>query len=250
MAKISTNRKAGTQHPRENLLVAGTLGSLNAEIIVDCDGASSFALDLRGVFSLTLEVSGTIDGFNWTPIPVRPLNVAGISYLAVVAGTAAGKWVGKCASFDRIRVRVVAYTSGATIATLMVSNAVLDDSLQGMVTPFIGTTTAAVGVAATLTLPSPGAGLRHYITYIRIARIASVLLTPAATPVVVTTTNVPGAVAFSMPADAAAQGTIFDYQEAFNFPIAVSAQGTATTIVCPATPGVIWRVTAGWYVAP
>jgi hypothetical protein len=81
-------------------------------------------------------------------------------------------------------------------------------------------------------------------------RFASALLTAGATPVLVTTTNIPGSLVFSMPADAAGQGSILTYQEDFSYPIAVSAQGTATTIVAPATPNVIWRVTAGYYVAP
>jgi hypothetical protein len=51
-------------------------------------------------------------------------------------------------------------------------------------------------------------------------------------------------------ADAALQGTTFTLREDFAYPIAASAQATATTIVCPATANVIWRVTAGFYVAP
>jgi len=250
MAKISTNRKAGTQHPRENFLGSGNLAALNAEFIVDCDGASSFGLDLRGTFNMTVEVSGTIDNVNWLPIPIRPFNRDSLAYVPLIVGTAAGLWVGKCAPFDRLRVRVPGYTSGACIASLLASNAMLDDTLQGMVTTTTGTVTAAVGVGATLTIPAPGAGLRPYLTYLRIARAASVLLTAAATPVIISTTNIPGGLAFSVPANAAPAGDIWDYQEAFNFPLATAAQNVATTIVCPATPNVIWRATAGWYLAP
>jgi hypothetical protein len=99
-------------------------------------------------------------------------------------------------------------------------------------------------------MASPGAGLRHYLTYLSINRFATALLTAAAAPVVVTTTNLPGALAFSFAADAAAQGTMDRWREDFSFPLAASAQATATTIVCPVTTGVIWRVTAGYYVAP
>jgi hypothetical protein len=66
----------------------------------------------------------------------------------------------------------------------------------------------------------------------------------------VTTTNLPGTLAFSFPADAAAQGTVDRWREDFAYPIASNAQNAATTIVCPATTNVIWRITAGFYVAP
>ena len=250
MAKLSQDRKSGNRHPRENILVAGNLGALNAEITVDSDGCSAFSLDLRGTFNLTVEVSGTVDGTNWTPIPVRGVNVAAVSYLAVIAGSAAGLWQGSCAGYDRIRVRVTAYTSGAAIAALIASTAPLDQTLIGSITTQIGTTIGAAGAAATLTLAAPGAGLRHYLTYLSVNRFATALLTAAAAPVSVTTTNLPGSLAFSFAADAAAQGTIDRWREDFAYPIASSTQNTATTIVCPATPSVIWRITAGFYVAP
>lgn len=81
-------------------------------------------------------------------------------------------------------------------------------------------------------------------------RNAAAALTAAAAPVTVTTTNIPGSLAFSFAADAALQGTIDRWREDFAFPIAASAQNTATTIVCPLTTGVIWRITAGYYIAP
>lgn len=251
MAKLSRDKNATTLHPRENLVIAGTIAAINAEIIVDTDGCNSVSFDARGTFSGTIELSGTIDGVQWTPFAVRPIQQPLVRYVAAITGTAPGVWAGNLpAPFLRVRARATAWTSGSMAATLQASTAIMDTSLSGMVTTDVGTVTAAAAAIATLTLAAPGAGLRHYITYIRIARVASVLLTAAATPVVVTTTNLPGALAFSMPADAAPQGSIFDYQEAFTFPIAASAQNTATTIVCPATTGVIWRITAGWYVAP
>jgi hypothetical protein len=251
MAKISLDRKSGNRHPRENILAAGNLTALNAEFFVDCDGCASFSLDLRGTFSLTVEVTGFIDAANPSPpIPVRPFGQAAVRYVSAVTGTANGVWQGSCAGFDRLRVRVSAYTSGTCVATIIAHNAPLDQSLLGSITTDTGTTIGAAGAATTLTLAAPGAGLRHYITYLSVNRFATALLTAAAAPVAVTTTNLPGSLAFSFAADAAAQGTIDRWREDFAFPIASSAQNTATTIVCPATTAVIWRVTAGFYVAP
>lgn len=251
MAKISRDLGAGTTlHPRENLFVTGNLGSLNAEIIIDCDGCSSVSIDLRGTFNLTIEVAGTVDGTNWTLIPVRPVNLASVAYVAAIAGSVAGIWVGECSGFNKVRARVTAYTSGTATTYLLSSVGVLSPQLQPLMTTNIVTATGAAAAAVTLTLPAAGAGLRHYITYLSVNRFATALLTAAATPVLVTTTNIPGSLVLSFPADAAAQGTLFPWREDFAYPLAVTAQNTATTIVCPATTGVIWRATCGYYIAP
>lgn len=253
MAKISRDLTAppggsSLLHPRETLLAAGNLAAANAEIIVPADGSGIVALDLRGTFNLTVEVSGTIDGPNWIPIPMRS-RFGGI-YLAAIAGSAAGAWIGDCAGYRAVRARVTAYTSGAAIASLVTEPGVLNDTLMGQVTPSLVTTVGAAAAAATLTLAAPGAGLRHYLTYLSINRFATTLLTAGAAPVTVTTTNLPGSLAFSFAADAAAAGSLDRWREDFAYPLAAVAQNTATTIVCPATTSVIWRATAGFYVAP
>ena len=248
MAKLSRDLSTGNLHPRENIAGAGTLGALNAEIVINADGVSSVSLDLRGTFSLTVEVSGTVDGSNWTLIPMRPLT--GGQYVPNIAGTAVGIWQGSAAGFAKIRARVTAYTSGAATAALLAATGLLDDRLLGETSPLCVTGTAATGVALTLTLAAPGAGLRQYITGIYLERHASGLLTAGATPVVLTTTNLPGALAFSIPFEAAAQGSV--YEKRFEPPRALvaSAQNTAVTIVAALQTGVIWRFTATYYVAP
>lgn len=250
MAKLSRDLAAGILHPRELLFGSGTLGALNAEVVIDADGSGTVSLDLRGTFSLTVEVSGTVDGTNWTLIPMRTVNAASKLYVVSVAGTAAGNWIGSCPGFKKLRARVTAYTSGAAVTTLAASLGQPDFTLDAKITPALATAVGAAGAAVTLTIAAPGAGLRQYLTYLSINRFAAALLTAAAAPVTVTTTNLPGSLAFSMPADAAAQGTLFPWREDFAFPVAASAQNTAVTIVAPLTTGVIWRVTAGYYVAP
>ena len=250
MAKISKDLGAGTLHPRENLYVTGNLGALNAEIIVASDGAASVSIDLRGTFSMSVELSGTVDGTNWVPINVKGANTASKAYAGTITGTAAGVWMGACAGYRLVRARVTAYTSGTAVATLVSGLAILDQSLDGMVTPTLVTAVGASGAAVTLTLPSPGPGQRQYLTYLSINRFAAAVLTAAAAPVTVTTTNLPGSLAFSFAADAALQGTLDRWREDFTYPLSASTQSTATTVVCPATTGVIWRVTAGYYVAP
>jgi hypothetical protein len=250
MAKLSKDLSAGNLHPREVIFLAGTLAAVNSEVVIPCDGSSTVSLDLRGTFSLTVEVSGSVDGIQWTPIPVRPVNTALIVYVAVVTGTVQGLWMGSCAGYRQVRARTTAAVSGSASAVISATTAPLDQTLSGAVTPLLVSTTGAAGAAITATLPSPGAGLRHYLTYIRILRSASAALTAGAAPTVVTTTNLPGPLAFSFGADAAPQGTDKIIQEDFAYPLAALAQGTATSVVAPITTGVIWRITVGYYVAP
>lgn len=248
MAKFPKDLSAGNLHPRESLFITGNLSALASEIILPADGSASLSVDLRGTFVATFEVQGTVNGTDWLTIPIRPINQAAIKYTNGIS--APGVWVGKCAPFRFIRLRNTAFTSGLAVAVLLTDNASLDDSLVGMVTTDIVTNVAAAGSAVTLTIPSPGAGLRNYLTYLAIIRFASATLTAAATPVTVTTTNLPGAVAFTLPADALTIGSTNLWREDFAFPLASSAQATATTIICPATPNVIYRLTAGYYVGP
>jgi hypothetical protein len=248
MAKLSRDLTTGTLHPRENLVATGALGALNSEIIVNADGASTVTLDLRGTFNLTVEVSGSADGVNWVVLPVRP--VTGGIYQAVVAGAAPGIWVAACAGFARLRARVTAYTSGSAAAVLLAATGLLDDRLLGEVSSNIGTNTGVAGAAVILSLAAPGAGLRHYLTRLAIERHAAAALTAGATPTLITTTNLPGSLAFSIPVEAAAAGTVYEKFTDPSRPMMSSAQNTATTIVAGAVTSVIWRITALFYVAP
>lgn len=246
MAKLSRDFSTGNLHPRENITITAALASLNAEVVINGDGAATASIDVRGTFVATLELAGSIDGTNYVVIPVRPRD--GGPYVASIS--AAGQYVATVAGYAKLRVRAIAFTSGSATTCILASTALLDQSLIGAVASGAGTTTAAVGTAATLTLAAPGAGLRHYITSLDIERIASIALTAGAAPTVVTTTNLPGSLAFSVAADAAAAGVIYPMHKEYVAPLAAVAQNTATTIVCPLTTGVIWRITATFYTAP
>jgi hypothetical protein len=109
------------------------------------------------------------------------------------------------------------------------------------------TATAAAGTAVTLTLPAV-AGQFHYIDRVRIQMYSTAARTGSATPVLVTTTNIPGTPVWDFPT-ATAIGTITDIQIDCSAPIKSSVVNTATTIVCPATTSVIWRVIGFYYTA-
>lgn len=233
-------------NPRETLAQKGNLGALNSEFFVDADGCSTLALDLRGTFNLTAEVSGTVDGVNWSLIPMRPINQNAVLWVSSIAGSTTGIWAGKCAQFRKLRCRVTSWSSGAAAAVMVAENGTLDDALlEGMTTALV-TATAAAGTATTLTLPSPGAGLRVALTYLSVNRFATANLTAAAAPVLVTTANLPGGLALTLPADALLLGQLAPWREDLAYALAASAQNTAVTILAPATPSVIWRLTAGY----
>ena len=247
----AAGRAAGALlHPRENQTATGNIGNAGT-LEAFCDGCTTVAIDLRGTFNMTIAVQGSLDGTNWTLIPVRP-QTGGVYVLGIV-GTASGVWMASCAGYTKVRAVATAWTSGAATTTLVASNALFDDfAKNGGVTPLVVTATGAAAAAVTATLPAPGAGLRQYITYLSMTRVngTAAALTASATPVVCTTTNLPGSLAFTRAADALAAGADDKWREDFAFPLVASAQNTATTIVCPATTGVIWRVTVGYYVAP
>ena len=110
------------------------------------------------------------------------------------------------------------------------------------------TNTGAANAAVTLTIPAAGVGLFHYITSIIIQRTATAALVGTAT-LVITTTNLPGSMAFSVGNAMVAGGTQNDINLALaGNPLKSSVANTATTIVCP-VPGaaVLWRVTVTYF---
>ena len=108
-----------------------------------------------------------------------------------------------------------------------------------------GTVTAAISTAATLTLAAPGTGVFIYLHHLEITMFAGAVLTAAATPVLVTSTALPGGPVWSMSASAMAQGTIENRFYDFGWPgIKATTANTAVTIVAPLVTSVIWRINA------
>jgi hypothetical protein len=241
----------GSMHPREAQMKSFNFTSSAGEIILDADGCSTLALDLRGTFNATFVVEGTLDGVNYnTVVPLRPMNQVSTLWVTAIAGTTQGLWVGKVGHFFKVRVRSTTYSGGPCLVTMMCDNGAFDDALLARQTSAVVTILSASGAAATLTLPSPGAGLRHYITYVAMVAFAAAATTAAATPALVTSTNLPGALAFTHANDAKAIGQMAAIREDFAYALAASAQNTATSLLVPAIPGVIWRLTVGYFVAP
>lgn len=113
--------------------------------------------------------------------------------------------------------------------------------------PLTITATGVAAAAVTATLPAV-AGQFHYITGFEIVAYSTVARVGAATPVIVTSTNLSGNNAWTF-ATAAGIGTTDTkwYQTAS--PIRSAVVNTATTIVCPATASIIWRVNVFYFTA-
>ena len=228
------NNEAFTEgRTTENLLAIA-----NAEIVVPCAGASTVAVQITGTFVGTLVVEGHVQTGQYFALPVRN---ATTNQYEVNGITGIGMFLAPCAGLAKIRVRMSAYTSGS--ANVSARTTIADALTQNEELPSVlgVTVTAAAGAAATLTIPTPGTGLFHIIDYIEVVHTAAALGTPAATPVLVTTTNLPGNPVLSVRADAFAQGTQAIYRIGGNKSIKSSVAATATTVVMPATPNVIWR---------
>lgn len=112
------------------------------------------------------------------------------------------------------------------------------------------TATAAASAGVTLTLPAGGARTFHYLCLVEITMFATAALTAAATPVLVTTTNLANTPTFSLSASAMAQGTVEErlYSPAVHVKSAVA--NTTTTIVAPPTTNVIWRLNVFYHLGP
>jgi len=110
------------------------------------------------------------------------------------------------------------------------------------------TATGAANAAVTCTLPGV-AGQFHHITSIVIQRAAAGALVGTAA-LNITSTNLPGDLAWSVGNGMAAGGSVTDLNYAPAVPLRSTVATVATTIVCPAPGlGVLWRVTVTYYTA-
>lgn len=132
----------------------------------------------------------------------------------------------------------MSFTPGGLTNTQLRASAVPVTSVDN--SPLAITATAAANTGVTLTIPA-APGLFHYIDRIEISRVATLALAGTAL-LTVTTTNLPGSLAWSFGNAVGAGATSNDYSASFSVPLKSSVANTDTTIVTPA-PGanVVWR---------
>ncbi|MFN8995771.1 MAG: hypothetical protein ACK5X3_19190 [Pseudomonadota bacterium] len=246
---------------RERRSATGTLGALNAEVVLPLNGDSmALVTVVSNSFVGTLEFTAAGDsaGTNSVPVPAFPYSLGCVGGTipgsaqpiitdALVAANTLRTYAIPCGQMRNLRVRASAYTSGNGVVTITSDTAeTINLAVWLRPTTLLVSATGAAGAAVTATLPAV-AGFRHVVDFIRVTRSATALLTAGATPVVVTTTNLPGPPALTFGADAAPQGV--DKEGVLDFGasgLAATAVNTATTVVGPATPNVIWRVNVGY----
>lgn len=237
--------------------ITAVLGSLNAEVVMDLNGQQTVTFDVRtAAGALTFLWEGTIDGVNYMALPafvafqLIGATAAAEAYIpsVVVATTTSGIYTVGVTGFRRVRLRVSAYTSGNITVAARGSIADLIVFAKNLPTTLHVTVTAAAAAGATITLPSAGAGLFHYITNIHLTRNATAALAGTAT-LVITSTNLPGSPAWSVGNAMIAGGSQLDLNYTPETPLKSLLAATATTIVMPA-PGaaVLWRGNCSYYI--
>ena len=131
-------------------------------------------------------------------------------------------------------------TSWQSTATLNVSEA--------PATLIVSSTTVSSGTAITASLPAV-AGQFHYITALEVVAYSTGTNGGWEVPVLVTTTNLPNTPSLVFPT-ARSIGQVYTVSYVFNEPVKSSAGNTVTTIVCPATGGIIWNVKVFYRAGP
>ena len=238
---------------------SATLAVINSELVHDVNGDESAVIHINGTATLkcTYVIEGSPDGLNYFPLICYPYSSVGgtipqagqpLYIEAVNAATVQRMLCCAVGGLHKVRIRLSAYTSGSALirinsdACASISPYVKDQKTASLTT----TATGAVGAAVIATLPSV-TGLRHYIDRISVVRSATTALTASATPVLVTTTNMPGTPTLTFGSDAGGIGV--DKEQVMDFGgagLASSTIGTTTTIVCPAYTGVIWRINVAY----
>lgn len=127
----------------------GTLGALNANVALSLNGATGFAVDLRGTFTATVTFQGTIDGTNWFTLAVVPAG-SSVNVASVTTATAAGAWVGNANGMQQVRAIATSYTSGTVTVVLRAMQAagVVLNMPAGATTQTIGALPAGTNLAA------------------------------------------------------------------------------------------------------
>ena len=246
---------------RERREASGVLAALNAELVMDLNGDESALVYIQSnSLVATLEFTGcnNADGTQYFPIVAYPYSIgcaggtvplAGQPLLvdALVAGNTSRVYAVPVGQLKKLRIRLAAYTSGSSVCSVTTEAAAsLSNAIQSRPSTLLVSSTAVVSLAVTATLPAV-AGLRHIIDFIQVRRSATAALTAAATPVLVTTTGLPGAPVLTFGADAGGVG--IDKDDRLDFGgsgLAASALGAATTVACPAYTGVIWRINVSY----
>jgi hypothetical protein len=185
------------------------------------------------------DVTSTASGANHNALDVAMYDAAGtlinptaIRALTVADAVNVGQWIGSAAP------TIGQKTMANSVPAVLASDQAAIPTYDRPATTYVSGT-AAAGAALTLTLPSPGVGLFHYIGAVEITLYATAARTGAATPVLTLATNCAALdkIAFTT---AGAIGTVDRWSMAPTNPIKVAAANTATVLNLPIATGGLW----------
>jgi hypothetical protein len=243
--KIDNLNRLGGETLNDPRVGTFSLNTVNGEIFFDCDSIASATVDVRGTFSAQFLAEATINGTDYFMLPM--LNPLTEVFLTTI--TTIGTYIINVPNATkRIRIRCSSYTSGT--ANIALRGSVMGNIVYNKTIPTTTTLTAtgALSAATTLTIPSPGTGLFHYITRLRISKYCGGALTASATPSIITTTNILGTPSFDFKTlGALGDSEVLDIDFTAN-PLKSQNANTATTIVAPVLTNAIWKITAFYYV--
>ena len=251
-----------------------TLDTINAAVVLNISGYQGASLTLSaGNLAATVLIEESFDnGINWiASYCLDPLSGSVTNgFIVTDPNPVVIRTLLLDSGVTHVRARVSSFTSGAAIAVIYATSASAQQLLSYGLNSALGiapirtdsignlmsapstlcvTGTATSGTGVTITLPNV-AGQFHYITAIEITKYFTAANAASATPLVITTTNLPGSLAYSFGQPLGTVGTTDVRFQSFSSPIKSSVVNTTSTIVCPGTVGIIWRATAWYLTAP
>lgn len=275
--KVATDQLAGGEHVQYVKLMDGTLDGSGK---VAGDAANGLDVDVTRV-SGVVHVddnagSLTVDAPVATPVFVRlsdgtvallgqkvmagslPVAIASDQTVVPVSDNAGSLTVDSPVGtpvFTRLSDGAAALIGQKAMAASLPVTLASDQSILPVVSEQRAATlhvtgTAAVNTGVTVSLPTAGAGLFHYITAIHVVKLYSVIGVAAGAGNIITSTNLPGNPAWTTEQLASPAGTavtVLDYKP--TTPLKSSVANTATTIVCPVQLQTIWRVNVSYFTA-
>jgi hypothetical protein len=213
-----------------------TLSALNAEVVMDLNGAQTATFDLStAAGNMTLTFEGLVDGTNYrlTPLPAWDVQTEGYTAAVVITTTLSKVYTIGVSGLKKIRIRVSAFTSGTVVVAARASIADLIIYAKQIPSTLTVEIDGAANSTATITLPAAGAGLFHYITSIQWYRHCTAALTGTGA-FNITTTNLPGSMKWRIGNAIAIGENRVDVDFQPSFPLKSSVANTNTTIVAAA----------------
>lgn len=102
---------------QSGVVATGSITALNGNVSLQLNGATGFAVDLRGTFTATVTFQGSINGTDFFTLAVIPAG-GSVNVATVTTATAAGAWMGQASGFSHVRAIATAFTSGTINVTV------------------------------------------------------------------------------------------------------------------------------------